>query len=113
MTPATHQTIWSAEPVRLARSVSVVEDSKLEWTDLAEAGDGWPGIDGLLDAFCDLADAQPEEMAAFLETWGVPELCVEHGQPDFHDEDAGYCSGVLEAGSLSVRHLRQAARGID
>jgi hypothetical protein len=91
--------------------VTVVDEASLVWDTPAPAGDSWPGTDNLLDHFCELESAHPEEMADFLRWYGLPELCFEHGRPDHHTEGE-YCP--LTTGdtwtSLSVRHLRIAAR---
>ena len=91
--------------------VTVIDEASLVWETPAPAGDSWPGTDNLLDHFCELESAHPEEMADFLRWYGLPELCFEHGRPDHHTEGE-YCP--LTTGdtwtSLSVRHLRIAAR---
>jgi len=109
MTSATQETI-PAE-FRLLRPTGLnVTDARISWTAVREYSDGeWPGTDGLLRRFVDLAQGQPEEMAAWLERYGVLELCA-HGHPDgacvFKT-----CPGMLDGGrALDVRDLRGVAR---
>lgn len=111
MTALSRKPVPSRAPIWTPSPVTVVDEGTLVWSKPKPADDCWPGTDGLLDHFCELASALPEEMAAFLMRYGLPELCFEHGRPDHHTEGE-YCP--LTAGdtwtSLSVRHLRIAAR---
>jgi hypothetical protein len=63
----------------------------LEWT-YGWTGLRWtPPIEGCLDAFIDLADARPEEILEFAQTWGVLGICKD-GEPVPHwDEQGRWC----------------------
>lgn len=67
------------------KSVHVGNDGHLFWQEALPEDDRHelPSED-LLGAFTALAMATPAEMATFMETYGVPELCAAHGQPDQH-----------------------------
>lgn len=102
----------SRSPIWMPGRVRVADEATLVWDEPREFDDSWPGPDGLLDRFCELESALPEEMAAFLMTYGLPELCYQHGQPDYHkgaEADCPVSKGETWT-SLSVRHLRIAAR---
>lgn len=116
--------------------VEVVKGTLLAWTAASDtAGITHHGGADLLPAFLNLESAEPDEMARFMETYGVPELCV-HGQPDHHrdiprpelgmpsrpDHDQDHrpvgttCEiGVLEDGrpAIAVADLRRAARAMN
>jgi hypothetical protein len=64
----------------------------------------------LLAAFVALAQAQPEEMAAFMQTYGVLELCARHGLPAWHG-DRGCVIGEPGAPYLDPAAVRRCARG--
>jgi len=109
MTPATQETIPAEFSPRRPTGLHVT-DARVSWTgERRYADDEWPGTDSLLQRFVDLAHAQPEEMADWLERYGVLELCG-HGHPEgacvFKT-----CAGMLDEGrALDVRSLRDAAR---
>jgi hypothetical protein len=110
MTPATRQGVWSASALLIPTRVTVSAE-RLSWSSFRSKDDhGWPGSEGLLEAFTGLAVAEPAEMAAFMETYGVPELCGKHGLPDRHV--GGYCAigGADEKHYVNPSAIRRVAR---
>ena len=91
-------------------SVEVTE-SLLSWATTHPGWpDDWPGTEHLLDDFCDLAQATPDEMAAFLTRYGAPEI----GEPfsDGSDNPLGAPVASRRAGTLGVTRLRRYARAL-
>ncbi len=65
--------------------VSVHSDGRLSWREtLPDDGRHELKTGDLLDDFVSLAAATAQEMAAFMESYGVPELCGAHSMPDWH-----------------------------
>lgn len=61
-----------------------VNGSHLSWSEVLPATDQRETVVGdLLKDFLKLESATPDEMATFLEVYGVPEIC-QHGYPDRH-----------------------------
>lgn len=108
MTPASRRPIPSRSTFAVPTAVSI-EGDDLVWESSHDAT-FQPG-DDVLEAFIGLAVAVPEEMAAFLTTYGVPELCEAHGLPDRHERRRSGGGAYCPAGPrLSMAHLRLAAR---
>jgi hypothetical protein len=84
--------VWSSRPLFVPTDLVVVDDLWLRWTSVKKAGDEWPPIDGLLDAFCDLASSDPHGMAAFVSSYGILELCAKHNLPDAHLDNGQRCT---------------------
>jgi hypothetical protein len=116
-TPTTHHGVW-VESVALPTDL-LADNSVISWsqakTRLEEltAEELTAGTDTLLEDFLALASADPDQMAAFMDRYGVLELCGEHGRPVDHDEGA-FCPFLeVDDGQrfgVSVQHVRRAAR---
>ncbi len=108
--------VWSSAPVQVPTDLAVVDDLWLRWADVKSAGDDWPGVGDLLDDFGALAAADPNGMAAFVGSYGVLELCGEHGKPDGHtiDDTGMYCAMRRDAGHtlLWVWSIQRMATGV-
>lgn len=112
MTPATQSPIPAQ--LELHRPVGVrVTDAVISWASEREFKDGeWPGTEAMLESFERLAQAQPEEMAAWMSAYGVLRLCA-HGHP-IGACVIRSCRGPLEDGhAINVRDVRDAARTFD
>lgn len=113
MTPAEQQGVWGFG--RWARpSNATATETHIEWTEswVDTEGPEW-GIEGLLDAYCALASAQPEEMAAFVNIYGAPEIggmTVTEGR---ESNPFGFAVQSRRAGSIPVRELRWHARATE
>src|ERR1039458_9493228 len=94
MTPSTKRPVVTRTLPALPIGVAVTSD-RLAWSTVQppeSAAQTWPGTEGVLDVFIELALGGPPEMAAFMTTYGVPELCEQHGRPDQHaGRTAAYC----------------------
>lgn len=129
MTPASRNPIESS-PFYLPEEVDVVDvvgGRLLAWEAAPDDAEiTFRGGDDLLPEFMALSTAEPSEMAAFLETYGVVEIC-RHGMPDMHPFikrpklrgsapdpviPPTYCQLLTDAGgrpAIAVDHLRRAA----
>lgn len=86
----------------------------LSWSEvLDESGHHEVRLGDLLPDFVALERATAVEMIAFLETYGIPELCGRHDLPDQHVRGTHCDLGVLENGdpALSVSGIHKIARG--
>jgi len=116
MTPAHQRPIETRKAFAFPDRVEVVE-GLLAWRSADDAaGIAFKGGQDLLPEFLELRQAEPERMAAFLETYGIPEICG-HGLPDGHRDsrrNARYCLSfpMLEDGRIAIASadIRRMAR---
>lgn len=89
------------------------DEGHIAW-EVAWSSDDAPawGIDGLLDAYCSLARSQPEEMAAFVAEYGVPEVRGYEVSEGVHGP-LGLRAQTMQAGRIPIRELRWHARAVD
>lgn len=125
MTPHAEDRVFSRAEFVLPTSVTVVDDF-LTWTSvLPSTGRDEYVLGDLLADFLALERALPQEMAAFVETYGALELC-EHGVPDRHEWASATYSVNAAPGSkwcrmadvdgrpaISVTALRRVARAFN
>lgn len=89
----------------------VAEDGWIRWT---SNNLEWrsPGIDGLLQSFCDLEKATPDEMAQFVARHGAPEVEGFEVTEGRASNPQGLRVDAARSGHLPVEGLRLHARGI-
>ncbi len=103
MTPATQREIWGTDTLLRPR-VYEVTDEAVTWSEVEPVAPTLE-LDTLLDDFCDLANAHPEEMAAFMVRYAVPEL---YGSELTDDSSVR----SRRPGRVAVRSVRRFARGV-
>lgn len=105
MTPATQKPIFSGFVIQPVDPEVVHGDrgDEITWEKVNPGGGQFP-LDHLLDDFCRLAYAQPEEMAAFVARYAVPEV------DGFEVNDSWVRS--MRSGRVSIRAIRDAARAV-
>jgi hypothetical protein len=97
MTPATRRDIRLLGHALLVPVSPRATETRVEWDKAPADAKNWPGTERLLDDFCGLASATPDEMADFVGLYGAPEVR----------------GSVIDVpGSVPVTPLRRAARAI-
>jgi hypothetical protein len=114
MTPATQRPVWARGRWDRPRNPSPTADgSAVGWTE-SWAVDEHPAfdLDPLLDDYSALSQAEPEEIAAFIARYGVPELASLETTDGSESNPLRAPVQTKRAGSILVGDVRRHARGI-
>lgn len=112
MTPETQRGVWAHGRWVRPRN-PVADELRVTWAESYADDEAPPfGLDGLLDEYCALAQAEPDEVAEFVSRYGVPEVEGAEASEGRESNPFGFPVQTMRAGSVPIAALRRHAKAV-